>query len=201
MAEKTYSPKEAALAVLKKAQELYGNTTLAKAEHKAKKPLKKDGMGATPPPMPAGQGATLGGIINYPGADKTAPLGKSDEQGQNPDAAADAKLGEQVEQDVHEHEEKNADPAHAEMPMKGHIKLAKFMGRMEHKKSMKAKEMAKPDPMMAKKESDFDKLKNKIKSKEGYSEEAAAATAAKIGREKLGEPEMARRSAEARKKS
>ena len=62
---------------------------------------------------------------------------KSDEEGHNPDAKADAQLGEKVEQDVQEHEKHNADPAHSEIPMKGHIKLAKFMGRMEHKKSLK----------------------------------------------------------------
>ena len=61
---------------------------------------------------------------------------KSDEEGNNPDEKADAELGEKVEQDVHEHEESNEDPGH-EMPMKGHIKLAKFMGRMEHKRGMK----------------------------------------------------------------
>lgn len=176
MSDKKYSPKEAAIAVLKKAEELYKGSALVK-------------------------------------------LSKSDEMGNNPDAKADAQLGEKVEQDVQEHEQSNEDPAHS---MKGHIKLAKFMGRMEHKKEQKSKEMDKgesmgqmngapaatqassgnvaPVPPMTKKESDFDKLKHKIENKEGYSDKAAAATAAKIGREKLGEAEMARRSAEGRKK-
>jgi len=176
MADKKYSAKEAAVAVLKKASEMFKDSSLAK-------------------------------------------LSKSDEMGNNPDAKADAQLGEKVEQDVQEHEAQNEDPAHHE---KGSYKLAKFMGKMEMKKGSKANEMDKsngmgqmtgaPSPMqasagnaapaapMVKKESDFDKVKNKIKEKEGYSEKAAAATAAKIGRAELGEAEMARRSAEGRKK-
>ena len=198
MAEKIYSPREAALAVLAKAEELYKNSSLAKAERKSKKPLEKDG---NPPPPPAAQSSTppqqtLGAAIGYPDMGK-AEIKKSDEEGHNPDEKADAKLGEEVEKDVQEHEEHNEDPGHAEPPMKGHIKLAKFMGRMEHKKSLKSPESSE----IAKKESAFDKVKNSIKSKEGYSDKAAAATAAKIGRESLGEAEMARRSAAGRKKS
>ena len=199
MADKIYSPKEAALAVLAKAEELYKNSSLSKAEHKAKKPLKKDGMGGvTPPPAPPSSGPNLDqtkvAAFQAGGGFGKAEIKKSDEEGHNPDEKADAKLGEKVEQEVQDHEKHNEDPGHSEPPMKGHIKLAKFMGRMEHKKSLKS-------PELAKKESDFDKLKNKIKGKEGYSDKAAAATAAKIGREKLGEAEMARRSAEGRKKS
>lgn len=181
MGQNTISAREAAIAVLNRAKEMYQLSPLAKAE----KPF---------PPA------------------KDGPA--------NPDAKADAALGEKVEQDVQQHEQTNADPKHAEPMMKGHIKLAKFVGRMEHKKGEKAKSMQKndqmagsapapaaggmapaaPAPMMAKAESDFDKMKNKIKEKEGYSEKAAAATAAKIGREELGEAEMARRSAAGRKK-
>lgn len=47
-------------------------------------------------------------------------------------------------------------------------------------------------------ESDFDKLKNKLAHKKNPPRDPAA-VAAKIGREKLGEKEMARRSAEGRK--
>ena len=173
MAEKRFTPVEAAIAVLAKAKELYGASVLAKSEP----------------------------------------------NGANPDAAADAQLGEKVEQDVQQHEASNADPAHAEAPMKGHIKLAKFQGRMEHKKEQKAKSMAKdeslgqaigfpgagpapgPSPApMAKKESDFDKLKNKMKAKEGYSEKTAEAAAAVAGRKELGQAEMTRRSVAGREK-
>jgi len=61
---------------------------------------------------------------------------------ENPDEKADAELGEHVEREVEAHEEGNEDPKHE---MKGHIKLAKFMGRMEHKKGQKAKEMEKAE--------------------------------------------------------
>lgn len=179
MGQKTISAREAAIAVLNRAREMYRLSPLSKAE-------------------------------------KPFPTAK--DNAANPDAKADAALGEKVEQDVQQHEQNNADPKHSEPMMKGHIKLAKFVGRMEHKKGEKAKSMQKMDPQdqmaggmapppatpadpgMTKSESDFDKLKNKIKEKEGYSEKAAAATAAKIGREKLGEAEMARRSAAGRKK-
>lgn len=120
MSDKKFSPREAALMVLAKAQELYKSSTLVKAE------MKKD-MGQAPAPMaPAAP---------MPAA-APAPMDKSDESGKNPDEKADAELGEKVEQEVHSHEEKNADPAH-EAPMKGHIKLAKFVGRMELKKGQK----------------------------------------------------------------
>lgn len=180
MGQNTISAREAAIAVLNRAREMYQLSPLAKAE----KP--------------------------FPPKDNAA----------NPDAKADAALGEKVEQDVQQHEQTNADPKHAEPMMKGHIKLAKFVGRMEHKKGEKAKSMQKtdggqtlgsaigfpgsppppPPTGMTKSESSFDKVKNSIKEKEGYSEKAAAATAAKIGREELGEAEMARRSAAGRKK-
>ncbi|HEY5235752.1 MAG TPA: hypothetical protein VIJ14_06210 [Rhabdochlamydiaceae bacterium] len=183
MSSNKISPREAAVMVLKKAEELY----------------------------------------------RASRLSKSDAEGHNPDAKADAALGEQVEQDVQQHEEDNTDPAHADPAQaqsetKGHIKLAKFMGRMEHKRSLKKTDgqslgsaigypgsapapaagsapapAASPAPMV-KAESAFDKVKNRIKEKEGYSEKAAAATAAKIGRNELGEAEMARRSAAGRKK-
>ncbi len=131
MSDKKFTPREAAVAVLKKAEELYKASSLSKAE----KPMKKDGPMPSPSPGPATMGGapvgstSLGSLIGN-------PFGKSSETGQNPDAAADAALGEKVEQDVQQHEAQNADPAH-EAPMKGHIKLAKFMGRMEHKKSIR----------------------------------------------------------------
>lgn len=45
----------------------------------------------------------------------------------------------------------------------------------------------------------FNRLKHKIEKKEGISDKRAAAITAAIGRKKLGEKEMARRSAEGRK--
>ena len=131
MSSKKYTPVEAALAVLKKANELYQTSTLAKGEWaKIHSKLKREGYSEE-------SADKIDGAIK-------AKMGKS-EDGANPDQAADAALGEKVEQDVHAHEAQNEDPAH-EMPMKGHIKLAKFMGRMEHKKGQKAKEMEKNMP-------------------------------------------------------
>lgn len=173
MSDKKYSPSEAAKMVLAKAEELYKQSTLAKAEKPIEKKyegfkavensaaksgasdpaavaasvgrkkygkeafqeaaasghkMKKDDM---PAPMPTSTSApTIDSQIG-------SPFGKSDGVS-NPDAKADADLGEKVEQDVQEHEAENEDPAH-EAPMKGHIKLAKFMGRMEHKKEQKSK--------------------------------------------------------------
>lgn len=123
MANKIFTPREAAVAVLKKAEELYKSSDLAKGDWaKIHSKLKREGYSEE-------SADKIDGSIK-------AKMNKSDEAGHNPDSQADAKLGEQVEQDVQQHEEQNADPAHAEKPMKGHIKLAKFVGRMEHKKSL-----------------------------------------------------------------
>lgn len=94
MSDKKFTPKEAALAVLKKAEELLRASSLAKSE----------------PPFEA--------------------------PASNPDEKEDAELGEEVESAVEDHQS-------AQAGMKGHIKLAKFMGRMEHKKGQKAKPMDK----------------------------------------------------------
>jgi hypothetical protein len=216
MADKIFTPKEAAIAVLKKAEELYKSSTLAKgdwakihsklkregyseesadkidgaikaklgkgehqphpglkslvpaygaavqaesekhlkspqgdAERKVanaerlklgKGELKKDGMMPAPSPTTAPMPTIDNKIGN--------PFGKSyevQESKENPDAKEDAELGEKVEQDVEEHKEENpeAEAQEQEAPMKGHIKLAKFIGRMEHKKGQKSKELDK----------------------------------------------------------
>lgn len=208
MSDKKISPREAAIAVLKRAQELYKNSTLAKSEDLTKgewakihSKLKREGYseesadkidGAIKAKMGKSEEPLEKNVLdanarkhikakNFAGPHKSYPIenaahardalsrvsangspeekaevrakvhakypgiGKSDADGHNPDAQADADLGEKVEQDVQEHEAHNEDPAHAEKPMKGHIKLAKFMGRMEHKKGEKAKSMAKGD--------------------------------------------------------
>jgi hypothetical protein len=132
MSDKKFTPQEAAVLVLKKAEELYKSSSLAKGDWaKIHSKLKREGYSEE-------SADKIDGAIK-------AKMNKSDEQGQNPDAKADADLGEKVEQDVQEHEEKNSDPAHAEPQMRGHIKLAKFMGRMEHKKGQKSKEMDKSE--------------------------------------------------------
>jgi len=192
MADKRYSAKEAAAAVLKKAEELYKASTLAKGDWaKIHSKLKREGYseesadkidGAIKAKMGKSERSSESQIIgpnspkgvNRPGAapgeshmghsvrqgdmsgakkvaygtikeQRNMPkpeLGKSDEDGANPDAQADAQLGEKVEQDVQEHEAHNEDPEHHE---KGSYKLAKFMGRRDHKKAEKAKAMEKGD--------------------------------------------------------
>ena len=127
MSDKKVSPREAALAVLKKAQELYSESTLAKGEWgKIHGKLKREGYSEE-------SADKIDGAIK-------AKMGKSEE---NPDEAQDAQLGEQVEGAVHEHEKENQGAEAQEAGMKGHIKLAKFMGRMEHKKAEKEKAMQK----------------------------------------------------------
>src|ERR1700679_2229788 len=128
MADKKYSAREAAIMVLKKAEELYKSSTLAKGDwKKIHDKLEREGYSKE-------SADKIDGAIK-------AKMGKS-EEGANPDAAADAQLGEKVEQDVQQHEASNADPAHHE---KGSYKLAKFMGKMEMKKGSKVKEMDKGD--------------------------------------------------------
>lgn len=135
MSDKKYSPKEAAIAVLNKAAEIYKSSTLAKGDWaKIHSKLKREGYSEE-------SADKIDGAIK-------AKMNKSDESGKNPDEKADAALGEKVEQDVQQHEEKNADPAHAEAPMKGHIKLAKFVGAMEAKRGMRPKSPVKEESKM-----------------------------------------------------
>jgi hypothetical protein len=143
MSDKKFTPKEAALAVLAKAQELYGASTLAKAE----KPMAKKYEGfkaveesaaksgaSDPAAVAAAVGMKKYGKKNFEQhAHEGKKFKKSDDQEKNPDEKADAALGEKVEQEVQEHEASNQDPAHHE---KGSYKLAKFMGKMEMKKGM-----------------------------------------------------------------
>ncbi len=96
-------------------------------------------------------------------AAKGKKMGKSEE---NPDEKQDAKLGEKLEAVVAQHMKENApaerqeekeheghaspemkeEAAHEDAPQhRGHVKLAKFMGRMEHKRSLKKPEMDKDE--------------------------------------------------------
>jgi hypothetical protein len=207
MADKKYTPREAAIQVLQKAEELYRASSLSKAEIPLEKAKMDESMSigdkarartqrnnrtetTTTPPSLMGklmgkkpttetestsakyhQGPnrglhmnTVGGhgtgagagkkVVGTPAATqhktfvpsgkdrlahKLTQVGKSEDQA-NPDASADAKLGEKVEQDVQAHEAQNQDSAHHE---KGSYKLAKFMGRREHKRGQQGKEMDK----------------------------------------------------------
>lgn len=136
MADKRYSAKEAAAAVLKKAEELYKASTLAKGDWaKIHSKLKREGYSEESADKIDGAIKAKMGKAEEP----TLKMGMSE---QNPDSDADAQLGEKVEQDVQEHEAHNEDPEHHE---KGSYKLAKFMGRRDHKKAEKAKAMEKGD--------------------------------------------------------
>lgn len=148
MSDKKYTAREAALAVLKKAEELYKASNLAKAEQPMAK--KYEGFKAVEASAAKSGASDPAAVAAAAGREKYGKeafqhaaaagkkMGKTDEAGNNPDMRADAKLGEKVEQDVQSHEQQNADPAH-EAPMKGHIKLAKFVGAMEQKRGLRAK--------------------------------------------------------------
>jgi len=164
--EKKFSAQEAALAVLKKAEEILAKAAKSKsympnkvsstgpefenytfqsgvhaphsqkavsdAVHAGRKDV-KSGMGSKEA-VKESHKAKLAELKAMP-----KPELKSEEA--NPDQAADAKLGEEVAHKVADHIA--ADPASHEdllSGMKGHIKLAKFMGRMEHKRSMRAED-------------------------------------------------------------
>jgi hypothetical protein len=160
MADKIYSPKEAALMVLAKAQELYKLSSLSKSEdlkkgyegfEKVKESAAKSGA-SDPAAVAAAVGMKKYGKKAFEEhAHEGKKFKKDEDMGggsamamseENPDEKEDAELGEHVEREVEAHEEGNEDPKHE---MKGHIKLAKFMGRMEHKKGEKAKSMEKAE--------------------------------------------------------
>lgn len=163
MADKKYTPQEAAVAVLKKAEELYRASSLAKGDwKKIHDKLEREGYskesadkidGSIKAKLGKGElkkdGQTLGARIGFPGAPATAPspaptpspsatpMGKSDEM---------QKMGiseKPVEKMGMSEDAPMEKMGMSEAPMKGHIKLAKFMGRMEHKRGQKSKEMDK----------------------------------------------------------
>ena len=145
MSDKKYSPHEAALMVLAKAQELYKSSNLAKGEwNKIHSKLEREGYSKESADKIDGAiKAKVEGkkLKKDEGMVSDMPMGMSEK---NPDEKADAKLGEKVEREVEAHEEGNEDPKHE---MKGHIKLAKFMGAMEAKRGKRPgmKEMDKAE--------------------------------------------------------
>src|SRR5277367_6749266 len=106
MSEKKVTPREAAIQVLKKAEELYKASILAKAE----KPLEKKYEGfkaveesarksgaSDPAAVAAAAGREKYGKEAFQHAAAAGKkMGKSDEAGNNPDQKADAALGEKV---------------------------------------------------------------------------------------------------------
>ena len=161
MSDKKYTAKEAAVMVLAKAQELYKTSTLAKGDWaKIHSKLEREGYSKESADKIDG---AIKAKVNEKKMKKDEDMGddmamsededKKEDKGseakdseKNPDAKEDAELGENVESLVENHENDNKEAEDKEAQMKGHIKLAKFMGRMEHKKGMKA--MDKGDDMM-----------------------------------------------------
>jgi hypothetical protein len=145
--DKKITPREAGLAVLRKAEEIFKASALAKGEWgKIHGKLEREGYSKE-------SADKIDGSIK---AKVDAKKMNKDEDGgdmggdamamseKNPDEKADAKLGETVEKEVEQHESSNAAPEHKE---KGHIKLAKFMGAMDAKRGKRPgmKEMDKAD--------------------------------------------------------
>ena len=62
---------------------------------------------------------------------------KKAEDEKNPDAKEDAQLGEKIEEDVVQHLDQNPAAHQEEGRFKGHIKLSKFIGYIQGKKSAK----------------------------------------------------------------
>src|SRR5277367_4925853 len=107
--DKKFTPKEAAIAVLKKAEELYKSSTLAKGDWaKIHSKLKREGYSEE-------SADKIDGAIK-------AKMGKNENCGD---------MGMAMSEEAPKEAPKEA-------PMKGHIKLAKFMGRMEHKRGKSA---------------------------------------------------------------
>ena len=148
--DKKYTAVEAARLILAKAEELYKNSSLAKKYEgfKAVEASAAKSGASDPAAVAAAVGRKKYGKEAFQHAAAAGKkMKKSDE---NPDEKEDAKLGEEVERDVEQHEAENHEAEEKEAQHeKGHLKLAKFMGRMEHKRGMKAKEMDKTQPMIA----------------------------------------------------
>lgn len=116
MAEKQYTAKQAALAVLSKAQEiLKGSNVLAKAEEEHKEPKGE----IHPTEHVEGEGDHPAERVEEQAAPETNP--KEEAEGNNNVPGGDPQDGKEIE----------------EGELKGHLKLAKFLGRMEHKRALK----------------------------------------------------------------
>lgn len=134
MSQKLYTPQQAAMMVLAKAQEMLKLSPLYKGEwNKIHHKLEEEGYSKE-------SADKIDGSIK-------AKLGKSEEEPseKNPDEKEDAELGEKVEHEVEAHEAANPEAEAKEHREKGSYKLAKFMGKRELKKSQKEKSMAKEE--------------------------------------------------------
>jgi len=137
MADKVYTPQQAAMMVLAKAQELYKSSDLAKGDwNKIHNKLEREGYSKESADKIDGSiKAKLGKSEEFPPKKDESKEGSSEK---NPDEKQDAQLGEKVEHEVEAHEAANPEAEKQEHREKGSYKLAKFMGKMEMKKSQKA---------------------------------------------------------------
>lgn len=130
--DKKYTPKEAAQAVLKKAEELLKSSAVAKQ-------LGKTEVHIHVAPKAHETGSKLA-------ASEPAAQGTPDKAAISP-ASKDAGMPDGVKEQVGEGEgvERNGNPGPGAQPTnygedyKGHLKLAQWQGRMAHKRSLKSK--------------------------------------------------------------
>lgn len=169
MADKKFTPKEAAIAVLQKAEQLYKSSNLAKADT-INKPVKQMSS-FTHDSEKRGSGHNLGGVseageelrerkrmglsqrptikehkrifsdmksMPKPKLDKSEELKKGDMPAASPSPAPTPMptINQQI----------GSPFGKSEAPMKGHIKLAKFMGAMEAKRGQRPGAMDKGEP-------------------------------------------------------
>ena len=123
MPDKKYSPKEAAIAVLNLAAELYKSSSLAKAETGHEKGVHTQMGGVA--------GLSQAGNKAGPWHGSQGPIagsGPVDKQGAVAEHTRVIGEMKQIKPNIPEPMGKT------EAPMKGHIKLAKFVGRMEAKR-------------------------------------------------------------------
>lgn len=133
MSNKKISPREAAILVLKKAEELYKASTLAKGDWaKIHSKLKREGYSEE-------SADKIDGAIK-------AKMGKSEDLKKDapmpsptPSPAPMPTINQQIGNPFGKAEG-------GEAPMKGHIKLAKFMGAMEAKRGQRPGSMDKGEP-------------------------------------------------------
>lgn len=126
--EKKFTAQEAALAVLKKTSELLAKSDLAKAETGHEKGINRQSVSNT-----------ASGVSAAGGRLRTANKYGSDMQSSRDHALQDTKdMHRETLGQMKDMRKPNLDKSEeGAAPMKGHIKLAKFMGRMEHKRGQK----------------------------------------------------------------
>lgn len=137
MSDKKFTPKEAALMVLAKAQELYKSSNLAKGDWaRIHSKLKREGYSEESADKIDGAIKAKLQKGDFPVITNNQSLSSNQAAGSaaasNPGPSPSPSMGK-------------SDEVSKEAPMKGHIKLAKFIGRMEHKRGQKSQEVDKSE--------------------------------------------------------